>query len=189
MQRCFSHFIFKISDWPSTIYVEGKRQVWYHVGSFFFLLPFALGCFVIIITHSGWPQGTLSGQDLGRAAPVDWERPDPGISSVSAEKSGRGGLVAQSCPTRCDPMDDSPPGSSVHESLQARILEWVAISFFRGSSWPRDRTRITCTAGRFFTNWATSTVKALLWETVWHSPPVNGYRKEMYHVLWDKWPF
>ena len=50
-----------------------------------------------------------------------------------------------------DPVDGSPPGSSVHESLQARILEWVAISFFRGSSWPRDRTRITCTAGRFFT--------------------------------------
>ena len=39
-------------------------------------------------------------------------------------------LVAQSCPTLCDPMDYSPPGSSVHGILQARILEWVAISFF-----------------------------------------------------------
>ena len=52
--------------------------------------------------------------------------------------------VAQSCPTLCDPMDYSPPGSSVHGILQARILEWVAISFSRGSSQPRDWTRISC---------------------------------------------
>ena len=64
-------------------------------------------------------------------------------------------LVAQSCPTLCDPMDCSPPGSSVHEIFQARILEWVAISFSRGSSQPRDWTWVSCTAGRFFTNWAT----------------------------------
>ena len=44
------------------------------------------------------------------------------------------------CPTLCDPMDCSPPGPSVHGILQARILEWVAISFFRESSQPRDRT-------------------------------------------------
>ena len=43
-------------------------------------------------------------------------------------------LVAQLCPTSCDPMDCSPPGSSVQEILQARILEWVAISFSMGSS-------------------------------------------------------
>ena len=47
-------------------------------------------------------------------------------------------LVAQSCPTLCDPMDCSPPGSSVHGILQARILEWGAISFSRGSSQPRE---------------------------------------------------
>ena len=64
-------------------------------------------------------------------------------------------LVAQSCPTVCDPMDCSPPGSSVPEIFQARILEWVAISFSKGSSQPRDRTQVSCTAGRFFTNWAT----------------------------------
>ena len=50
-------------------------------------------------------------------------------------------LVSQSCLTLCDPMDGSPPGSSVHGILQARILEWIAISFSRGSSQPRDRTR------------------------------------------------
>ena len=49
----------------------------------------------------------------------------------------------------------SPPGSSVHAILQARILEWIAIAFSRGSSWPRNRTWVSCIAGRFFTNWAT----------------------------------
>ena len=53
-------------------------------------------------------------------------------------------LVAQSCLTLCDPMDYSPPGSSVHGILQARVLEWVAISSSRGSSPPRDRTCISC---------------------------------------------
>ena len=48
--------------------------------------------------------------------------------------------VAQSYPTLCDPVDCSPPGSSAHRILQARILEWVAISFSRGSSRPRDPT-------------------------------------------------
>ena len=47
-------------------------------------------------------------------------------------------------------MDSSPPGSSVHRILQARILEWVVISFSRGSSWPRDWIRVSHVAGRFF---------------------------------------
>ena len=51
-------------------------------------------------------------------------------------------LVTQSCLTLCDPMDCSPPGSSVHEILQARILEWVAMPSSRGSSQPRDRTQV-----------------------------------------------
>ena len=52
-------------------------------------------------------------------------------------------LVIQSCPTLCDPVDYSPPGSSIHGIIQARILEWVAIPFFRGSSRPRDQTRVS----------------------------------------------
>ena len=63
--------------------------------------------------------------------------------------------VIQSSPTLCDPMDCSPPGSSVHGILQARILEWVAISFSRGSSCSRDQTRVFHIAGRFFIIWAT----------------------------------
>ena len=53
----------------------------------------------------------------------------------------------------CDPVDCSPPGSSVHGILQARILEWVAISFSRGSSQPRNRTWVSCISGRWFTDW------------------------------------
>ena len=60
-------------------------------------------------------------------------------------------LITQSCLTLCNLMDCSPPGSSVHGILQARILERVAISFSRGSSGPRDQTRISCIAGVFFT--------------------------------------
>ena len=59
--------------------------------------------------------------------------------------------VAQLCPTLCDPMDCSLPGSSIHGIFQARILEWVAISFSRRSSRPRDSTRISRTIGRCFT--------------------------------------
>ena len=62
----------------------------------------------------------------------------------------------------CDPVDCSPPGSSVHGILQARVLEWVAISFSRGSSQPRDRTRVSCIAGRRFNLWTTREAK--LWE-------------------------
>ena len=51
-------------------------------------------------------------------------------------------------------MDCSPPGSTVHGILQARILEWVAMPFSRGSSWPRNRTQVSCIAGSFLTNWA-----------------------------------
>ena len=58
--------------------------------------------------------------------------------------------VAQSCPTLCDPMDCSPQGSSVHGISQARILEWTANSYSRGSSWPRDWIQVSCTDRRVF---------------------------------------
>ena len=60
-------------------------------------------------------------------------------------------LVAQSYLTLCNPMDCSPPGSSVPGILQARILDWVAILFSKESSWPRNETQISRIADRFFT--------------------------------------
>ena len=62
-------------------------------------------------------------------------------------------LVIRSCPTLCDPMGCSPSGSSLHGILQARILEWVACPFLRGSSSPRHWICVSSIAGRYFTIW------------------------------------
>ena len=87
-------------------------------------------------------------------------------------------LVTQSCPTLWDPLDCSPAGSSVPGVVQARIPEWVAISFSRGSSWSRDQTQVSCISRRFFTIWdiTTSLLKFKYRQTVsplpevpWHS--------------------
>ena len=75
-------------------------------------------------------------------------------------------LVAQSCSTDHNPLHCTPPGSSVHGISQARIVEWVAISFSRGSSWSRDQTQVSCVswmAGRFFTRWTIPPIFLTLW--------------------------
>ena len=84
-----------------------------------------------------------------------WMPPSQGVPGVGAESESE---VTQSCPTLCDPVGCSLPGSPVHGILQARILEWVAISFSRGSYQPRDRTQVSCIAGRRFNLWATREV-------------------------------
>ena len=78
-----------------------------------------------------------------------------GVGPVSDSSDSE---VTQSRPTLCDPMDCSLSGSSVHGIFQARILEWVAVSFSRGSSQPKDRTRVSCIVGRRFTVSATREV-------------------------------
>ena len=70
--------------------------------------------------------------------------------------------VAQLCRTLCDPMDCSLPGSSVHGIFQAVVLEWIAISFSRGSSQPRDQTQVSRIVDRRFTVWATREVIMIL---------------------------
>ena len=75
--------------------------------------------------------------------------------------------VAYLCPTLCDPMD-----YTVHQILQARILEWVAVPFSRGSSQPRDQTQVCSIAGRFFTSWATR--EALTWRQTGLLWPPSG---------------
>ena len=66
------------------------------------------------------------------------------VLSVIIRSYARVCVLAQLCPTLCKPVDCSPPGSSDHGIFQARILEWVAISSSRGSSWPREWTRFPC---------------------------------------------
>ena len=85
-----------------------------------------------------------------RAGEVAWKK-----VKVKSESE-----VAQSCLTLCNPVDCSPPGSSIHGILQARVLEWDAIAFSRGSSRPRDRTQVFHIAGRRFNLWATREAQA-----------------------------
>ena len=87
------------------------------------------------------------GEALYSQQKQDWEVTVAQIMN-SLLPSGR--EVTQSCPTLCDPMDCSLPGFSVHGIFQAKVLEWVAIAFSRGSSCPRDRTKVSCITGRRF---------------------------------------
>ena len=107
----------------------------------------------------------------GLPCPPPGDLPDPGIEPKSLMSPPLAGgflttsatweaqrenkvkvLVVQLCPTLWDPMDCSPPGSSVHGLLQARTLEWFAMPSSRGSSRPRDQTQVSHIAGRFFTS-------------------------------------
>ena len=95
--------------------------------------------------------------------------------------------VAQLCPTLCDPMDCSLPGSSVHGILQARVLEWGAIAYSKGSSRPRDPTRISRIAGRFFIaeppgKIVTKSCPILVttWTVAYQAPLSMGFSREAY---------
>ena len=90
-------------------------------------------------------------------------------------------LVAHWCPTLCDPIDCSPSGSSVHGVVQARMLEWVAISFPRGSSPPRDGSQvscISCTDGRILHHCQRRRMLRQTWDfpdgTVDKNPPASA---------------
>ena len=78
--------------------------------------------------------------------------------------------VAQSCPTLCDPMDRSLPGSSVHGIFQTIVLEWIAISLSSRSSRPRDWAWVSRIVDRRFTIWATWEVKGVAQITALHPP-------------------
>ena len=83
--------------------------------------------------------------------------------------------ISQSCPTFCNPMDCSLPGFSIHGIFQARVLEWVAISFSKGSSPPRVWTRVSHIAGRHLTLWATREA---------HCPPHSKLIPPCFQVGW-----
>ena len=83
------------------------------------------------------------------------------ISSSGRQEIEVTNIVPQLCPTLCDPMDCSLPGSSVHGIFQAIVLEWIAISFSSGTSQPRDGTQVSCIVDRCFTIWATREVQQI----------------------------
>ena len=101
----------------------------------------------------------------GLPFPPPGDLSDPGIKPLSLDQILHWQLchvkvkseseVAQLCPTLCDPMDCSLPGSSVHGIFQAIVLEWISISFSRGSSQPRDQTQVSHIVDRCLTIWAT----------------------------------
>ena len=70
------------------------------------------------------------------------------FSNTTVQKHAAAAKSLQSCPTLCDPIDGSPPGTSIPGILQATVLEWGAIAFSRGSSRPRDRTQVSLSPGR-----------------------------------------
>ena len=92
--------------------------------------------------------------------------------------------VTQSYLTLCDPMDYSPPGCLVHGILQSGTLEWVAIPFSRGSSWPRGWTEV-CIAGGFITIWASR--EALGVWTGPHFVPIGQWFYFLYYYTWLLW--
>ena len=110
------------------------------------------------------------------------------------------GSVTQSCLTLCSPMDYSLPGSSVHGISQVIILEWVSISFSRGSFWLRDWTHISCIGRWVLYHWATreapitegeselSHVRLFVtpWTVAYQAPPSMGFSRQEY---WSGLPF
>ena len=112
-----------------------------------------------LVGYSPWESQRV-GHAKYKQGQITWTKPIytnvcflSSLSMIEIEKQGNVEIippkVAQSCLTLCE-SDSSPPSSSVHEIFQA-ILEWIAISISRGSSWPRDQTSVSCLAGRFFT--------------------------------------
>ena len=81
-------------------------------------------------------------------------------------------LVTKLCLTLCNSLECSPPGSSVHGILQARILEWVAISFSRGSSGPKNWTRVSCIGRCIHYHWAVNKLENILF-FLYHAPEIN----------------
>ena len=81
-------------------------------------------------------------------------------------------LITKSCLTLCDPMDCSPPGSSVREISQTRTLEWIAIPFLRGASQPRDQTHVSCMGRQMLYHWA-------IYQSFWLVPWTVDKRSEM----------
>ena len=134
-----------------------KTRVWFlnpMLNHCLYWLPSEDGAIMIVIIY----QKVIEAGNLGLLRQAEFQS-QPLNTSMTPERWVNIFSVvkfAQLCPTVCDAMDCSLPGASVHGILQARILEWVAVLFTRGSSQTRDQTLVSCIEGRFFILWATS---------------------------------
>ena len=111
-----------------------------------------------------------------------WRSPLPAPRTLNNRPKSES-EVAQSCPTLCDSMDCSLPGFPIHGIFQARVLEWVAIAFFRGSSWLRDWTQVSCIIGRCFTIWATREVTWRITDYCYQQPTTHFYPVLLHRYL------
>ena len=109
-------------------------------------------------SESSWKYKSLGTQPSGKSK-FKYKLISPRILKDEVKWSE----VAQLCPALCDPMGCSLSGSSVHGIFQARVQEWTAISFSRGSSQPRNQIQVCCIAGRRFTVWATREARIMKW--------------------------
>ena len=152
--------VLTVAAWPAYRFL--KRQVRWSGIPIFFFFPEVFGLLFYFIFYLGYSQlfqdfpqfiviHTVKGFGIVNKAEVKWSE------------------VTQSCLTLCNLMDYSLPGS-IHGIFQARLLEWVAISFSRRSSRPRDWTRVSQIGGRRFTVWATREVCLIpyLLSNMWH---------------------
>ena len=195
------HFLLRGSSWP-----RDQTQVSYITGRFFTIwatreygkVLATQSCLTLWDPMDCSPPGSavheiLYGKNIGMDSYslLQGIFPTQGLNPVShtagrfftfwatREASKTKCLHSKSCPTLCDPMDCSLPGSSVHRIFQVRIQEWVAISFFRGSSQPRDQTHIPCVSciGRqIFYHWATW--EAHVWQSYWRRAQWEGQEGE-----------
>ena len=149
--------------WPSSRQSSWLRHLWKH-GCLLLPLVAPHSDFLMFPRNFFGFQAWVSQPRLALETPVFWPEQGSGNKfwEIAPVLSPWGMcvcvcgccLVAKKCPTLCDSMDCSLPGSSVHGISQARILEKVAISFLRGSSWPRDQTHISCIGRQFPYHWA-----------------------------------
>ena len=129
--------------------------------------------------------GTTDWFQIGKRVPQGWTGRPGVLWFMGSQRVGQDWaielnctcLAAKLCLTHWDPVDYSPPGSSVHGISQARILEWVSMSFIRRSSQPRDRTHVSCIGRWILYHWVTWEVQLHCGFYTLYNPVIYGFRQ------------